>query len=494
MYAILNHASLRMSLLATAVAGLIACSVEPTYERPEAPVSKSFKEAAEMGDWKTARPAEELPRGEWWKAFGDATLDRLETEALAANQDLQAAAARVKEARGLNQVARGGLFPTMDAGVGATRQRVSEAAQREGSTAYQNTAVRAQAGFSYEVDLLGRVSASIHAAEAELARSEALFQSVRLALQADVAQNYFILRQLDGQAHVLSDAVTLRKKALELMEVRFDDSEVDDLDVSRARAELATARSEALSVERRRATAEHTLAVLLGKAPSEFALPTEPLRPVALNIPAGLPSSLLERRPDIAAAERAMAAANARVGIAKAAFFPSLTLTGAAGFEGDSLGNLFNWSNRAFLLGPLAGTALNIPLFDGGRRSGNLASARAQYEEEVALYRKQVLVAFREVEDNLADLAVLRRQTDTQQEAVDASARAAELSRTRYLEGATDYLDVIEAERSLLQARRAAVELHGVQAIGTVNLIRALGGGWELPPRLLEGTDLVQQP
>jgi multidrug efflux system outer membrane protein len=204
----------------------------------------------------------------------------------------------------------------------------------------------------------------------------------------------------------------------------------------------------------------------------------DPLEPVDLRIPAGLPSSLLERRPDIAAAERAMAAANARIGVAKAAFFPSLTLTGTGGFESATLGDLFKWSSRAFLLGPLAGTALNIPIFDGGRRKGNLANARAVYEEDVADYRQQVLVAFREVEDNLSDMRILEAQIRTQNQAVEASLRAADLSRVQYAEGAVNYLDVIDAERTVLQARRAAIQLQGIQAASTVNLIRALGGGW----------------
>jgi multidrug efflux system outer membrane protein len=216
---------------------------------------------------------------------------------------------------------------------------------------------------------------------------------------------------------------------------------------------------------------------------------------VDLRIPPGLPSSLLERRPDIAAAERAMAAANARIGVAKAAFFPSLTLTGTGGFESATLGDLFKWSSRAFLLGPLAGTALNIPIFDGGRRKGNLANARAVYEEDVADYRQQVLVAFREVEDNLSDLRILEAQTATQNDAVNASQRAADLSRVQYKEGAVNYLDVIDAQRTVLQARRAAIRLQGVQAASTVNLIRALGGGWDhVEPPLAQLAAAVPAP
>jgi len=205
---------------------------------------------------------------------------------------------------------------------------------------------------------------------------------------------------------------------------------------------------------------------------------SNPLRPVQIRIPPGLPSALLERRPDIAAAERAMAAANARVGVAKAAYFPALSITGAAGFESATLADLFKWSSRAFILGPLAGTALTVPIFDGGRRAGNLANARAVFDEDVAKYRQQVLQAFQEVEDNLSDLRILEQQVQTQDEAVQASSRAATISRTQYREGAVNYLDVIDAERTVLQSQTTAVQLTGLQAAATVNLVRALGGGW----------------
>jgi multidrug efflux system outer membrane protein len=294
-----------------------------------------------------------------------------------------------------------------------------------------------------------------------------------------VAQNYFALRGLDAEAEVFTTTVKLREEALKLVERRFAEGDISELDVSRARAELATARSDAMTVQRLRAASEHSLAVLLGKAPAEFSMPATPLQAVNVRIPAGLPSSLLERRPDVAAAERAMAAANARIGIAKAAFFPSLTLTGMGGFESATLGDLFKWSSRAFLLGPLAGTALNIPIFDGGRRTANLDNARARHEEEVAKYRQQVLTAFREVEDSLSDLRILEAQTGTQSDAVAAASRAADISRTQYTEGAVNYLDVIDAERTALQTRQSAVQLQSVQAAATVNLIRALGGGWD---------------
>ncbi|WP_284503081.1 efflux transporter outer membrane subunit [Caballeronia sp. AZ10_KS36] len=476
---------LGLPALMSALLVVAGCSLAPTYEKPDVNAPSAYKETptlspSEAGTWKTAQPSEEMMRGEWWTLFDDATLNDLERQAQDANQNLKAAAARVKEARAINQTARAGLFPTLDAGFGPTREKFSPASQflPPNANVPAQTLWRAQASVSYEVDLFGRVSNSVQAANADTQQSEALFRSVQLALQADVAQNYFELRERDAELDVYTRTVKLREEALKLAERRFAEGDISELDVARAKSELATARSDAMTVQRLRAASEHSLAVLLGKTPAEFSMAANPLKPVTVHVPPGLPSSLLERRPDIAAAERSMAAANARIGVAKAAFFPSLTLTGSGGFESATLGDLFNWSSRTFLLGPFAGTMLNLPIFDGGRRKGNLANARAIYEEDVANYRQQVLVAFREVEDNLSDLRILETQTATQADAVNASVRAAQLSRTQYTEGAVNYLDVIDAERTVLQSQRAAVQLAGAQAVSTVNLVRALGGGW----------------
>ncbi|AQH00934.1 RND transporter [Burkholderia sp. KK1] len=499
MRSMMNKLHVVSSLMAALL--LVGCSLAPTYEKPDVNAPSAYKEtptlqASEAGTWKAAQPSEEMLRGEWWTIFGDATLNDLEKQAQDANQNLRAAAARVKEARAINQTARAGLFPTLDAGFGPTREKFSPASQflpPNGNVPAQ-TLWRAQASVSYEVDLFGRVANTVQAANAETQQSEALFRSVQLALQADVAQNYFNLRELDAEADVYTRTVQLREEALKLVQKRFNEGDISELDLARAKSELATARSEAMTVQRLRAASEHSLAVLLGKAPAEFTMAANPLKPVTIRVPPGLPSSLLERRPDIAAAERAMAAANARIGVAKAAFFPSLTLTGLGGFESATLGDLFKWSSRTFLLGPFAGTALNIPIFDGGRRKGNLANARAIYEEDVASYRQQVLVAFREVEDNLSDLRILEDQTATQEDAVKASVRAAQLSRTQYTEGAVNYLDVIDAERTVLQTQRSSVQLQGAQAISTVNLIRALGGGWgDAMPKPVPEPSLAQK-
>ncbi len=470
--------------LAMVAVWLAGCSFAPAYHRPDVQAPPAFKETPEPGDvssaWKPATPSDQLPRGAWWTVFGDPTLDDLEKQASNANQNLKAAMARLAQSRAIQQTARAGLFPTLDSGFGPTREKVSAASelQPDGVNIPAQTLWRAQATASYEVDLFGRVSDSVRAATADSQQSEALLKSVQLSLQADVAQHYFDLREYDAELDVYDRTVGLRQHALQLVQHRYEDGDISELDVARAQSELASARSDSMTVQRLRAAAEHSLAVLLGKAPAAFSMAANPLTPVHIDIPPGLPSALLERRPDVAAAERAMEAANARIGVAKAAYFPSLSLNGAAGVESATIGDLFKWSSRAFLLGPLVGTALTVPIFDGGRRKGNLANARAVYDEDVANYRQQVLVAFQEVEDNLSDLRILETQTQTQADAVQASNRAAQLSMSQYREGAVTYLDVIESQRSALQSQRAAVQLSGVQADATVNLIRALGGGW----------------
>lgn len=471
--------SLRGMVLA-ALLVLAGCAVAPPYDPPRAEVPASFKEAA-GGNWKTAQPAEAAHRGRWWAVFGDPVLDQLQERAADANQNLKAAVARLTQARARLGEARADLYPRVDAGAGPTRQRPSPASR--GLPAEANTSPstlwRAQASVAYEVDLFGRVAASVEAASAQAEQGEALLRSVQLAVQADVAQAYFLVRELDAGQELYGGTVALRERTLALIQRRYDEGDISELDLARARTELASARSEALDIARQRAAAEHALAILLGQAPATFSLPARPLARLAVSVPPGLPSELLERRPDIAAAERAMAAANARVGVARTAFFPRLELTGALGYESAQLGDLFNWSSRTFLLGPLVGTMLTLPIFDGGRREAGLQAARAAYEEEAANYRQTVLTAFKEVEDNLANLRILADQYRAQDEAVASAARAARLSQIQYREGSVSYLDVIDADRSVLQQRRVATRLDGELARSTVNLIRALGGGWE---------------
>jgi multidrug efflux system outer membrane protein len=471
----------RLLPLLAALLALAGCSLAPTYQRPEVATPAAFKEAAPaIGQWKTAEPAESLARGEWWKAFAEPTLDRLEEQAAAANQNLQAGLARLAQARAVQANARAALFPQIDIGAGATRQRPSPAAQGLPADAASTplTLWRAQASVAYEADLFGRVSSGVDAAAAGTQQREALFHSLQLAIQADVAQAYFSLRELDALAALYTDTVTLREQSLQLIQRRFDAGDIGELELARSRTELASARAEAFGIARQRAVAEHSLAILLGAAPADFALPPQPLNRVSLQVPPGLPSALLERRPDIAAAERAMAAANARIGTAHAAFFPRLSLTGALGYESAELGDLFKWGSRAFVMGPLVGTLVSLPIFDGGARQAGLDQANAAYQEEVANYRQTVLQAFKEVEDNLAHLRLLNEQMQAQDEAVHSARQAAKLSQIQYREGSVSHLNVIDADRSVLQQQRVSVQLDAERARATVSLIRAIGGGW----------------
>ncbi len=465
---------------------LAGCSVAPIYDKPQIATPAAFKEAAPVdAHWKPAEPADSTTRGDWWQVFGDPVLDRLEQDAIAANPDLLAAAARLGQARALEQSARAARYPQVGVGFGPTRQRPSPASQGLEADADTRTTTlwRGQATIAYEVDLFGRLANAEEAARLDAERRAALFGATLLSLQADVAQAYFLIRELDAAQALYGDVVTLRADTVRLLQRRFEEGDIAELDLARARSELATARSESLGLARQRAVAEHALAILLGKQPAEFSLPPMPLGRLSIEVPAGLPSALLERRPDIAAAERAMAAANARVGVARAAWFPRLSLTGALGYESDGLGDLFKYASRSFVFGPLVGTALSLPIFDGGAREAGVNQARAAYVEDGARYRQTVLQAFREVEDNLAQLRILGEQHREQDSAVGAAQRAARIARLQYREGAVSYLNVIDAERSVLQQQRLAVGLDGERARSTVNLIRALGGGWTTPAR-----------
>jgi multidrug efflux system outer membrane protein len=463
---------------------LAGCSVAPPYQRPAVDTPAAFKEAPAGSQWKPAEPAESVARGEWWKVFADPTLDDLETRAAAANQDLKAGLARLAQARAAQQNARSALFPQIGVGAGPTRQRPSPASQGLAADADTSTTTlwRAQASVAYEADLFGRISSGVDAAAATTAQREALFHSLQLAIQADVAQAYFSLRELDALAALYAETVSLREQGLKLFQRRFGEGDIGELELARSRTELASARAEAVGVARQRAVAEHSLAILLGQAPAAFTLPPQPLNRIAVQVPPGLPSALLERRPDIAAAERAMAAANARIGTARAAFFPRLSLTGALGYESAELGDLFKWSSRTFALGPLAGTLLSLPIFDGGARQAGVDQATAAYEEDVANYHQTVLRAFKEVEDNLAHLRLLGDQTQAQDDAVKSSRRAASLSQIQYREGLVGHLNVIDADRGVLQQQRVAIQLAAAQAGATVSLIRAIGGGWSGKP------------
>ncbi|MDD1011316.1 efflux transporter outer membrane subunit [Pseudomonas shahriarae] len=476
-----------------AVAFLAACSVTPEEQRPEMTLPATFAEAGthnfapltpaeKPGEWRPAEPADKQAPSSWWKVLGDPVLMRLEEEALKANPDVNIAMARLQQARALTARSESARVPSVNAGFGPTRQRTSGAADGNGDgvPGTSQTLWRAQATVAYEVDLFGRVSASVDAARADAAQQQALAHQMLLLVQVDVARTYFSLRQLEGERRLLGETARLREDAQRLLQRRLDDGDVANFVVDQASTELFSARAEQQTIEQQYALTAHALATLLGQAPASFTLQPEPLQALTVQLPPGLPSALLERRPDIAAAERAMAAENARIGVARAAFFPALTLTGALGYESQDLGNLVHWSQRTFLLGPLVGTALNLPIFDGGRRDAHLARTRALYDQRVAEYRKTVLQAFREVEDSLASMRALDQRIDQQRGAERASARVADSAQARFSEGDVDYLLVVDAQRTLLRHRQSLIQAEGERARATVDMVRALGGGWNI--------------
>lgn len=461
--------------LATGVASLnVATAVGPDYHRPEAPVGAAYADAAQ-GNWKQAVPADAIARGDWWRVFEDTTLDGLERQAAENNQELKAAIARVTQARAVARTARADFFPSLTLDPSATRVRYSESVFALGGDHVIND-FRVPMDLSYELDFFGRVRRSFEGANADAQARVAVFETALLVLKADVAQNYFALRTLDSERDILRNTIKLRGEALDLVKARFTGGAASELDVSRAETELHSVEAELIAVDRNRAETEHALAVLVGKPATEFAVKELPLEVGVLPpvVPAGLPADLLERRPDIAAAERTLAAANARIGVAKAAFFPVVRLTGAGGFESLDVDSLFNWESRAWTIGP----SLSLPLFQGGRNRANLKRAQATFDENVALYRQQVLVAFKEVQDALTGSRLLDQQAAAQERSRASARKSADISNTRYKAGLVSYFEVVDSERTALTAERESARLAGQRLVTSVQLIRALGGGW----------------
>jgi multidrug efflux system outer membrane protein len=454
--------------------GPAACTLGPDYQRPEVQVPTAFREEA---PWKEAAPADALGKGEWWKIYGDAVLDDLQGRALAANQDLRAAVARVDQARAAARISESDLYPRLDLDPSEQRNRTS--ADLSGGQSVTRTTIRLPLDLSYEVDLWGRVRRSVEAGAAQYEASQADMQNVLLTLQADLARNYFNLRSLDSQLDLLRRTIELRSRNLQLVTSLFNNGQVGRLEVAQAQTELANAQADIAALKRRRAATEHALAVLVGEPVANFVLPLPPpnleVRPPLMAV--GLPSSLLERRPDIAAAERRMMAANARIGMAEAAFFPAISLTGSAGYGSEELSRLFRWDNRTWSLGPF----ISLPVFDAGRNRAQLAQAEAAWQEAVAAYRQQVLVAFREVEDALSDLRILAEQAEAQQRALTSARQAADLSGKRYRAGMVSYLEVVVSERTALATELLATLVLEQRFQASVSLIKALGGGWQSP-------------
>ena len=450
---------------------LAGCATSlPTIEPEKLPQPPAaFKEGD--GRWTQVQPAEAEPRGEWWKAFSDPALDDLVERANRGNTGIQVAAARLAQARAFVRATDADRAPQVGVGASATRAQGIVGGTFVGPA---RNIFATGVDFSYEVDLFGRLSHATDAATLDAQAQEGLLQSARLLVQAQVAQTYLALRALDAERSLVRSTVGAYRETLTLTERRWRAGDVAELDVARASTEVAATESDALALDRQRAALEHALAVLVGDVVSSFSLPVAEWNSALPVIPAGLPSTLLTRRPDVSAAQQTMLAAQARVGVAKAAYFPRVALTGTAGYASTDISDLFEWSSRAWLLGVVG----SLPIFDGGRRKAGVESATAQMEGEVARYREQVLVAFKDVEDELSALRLLAEQAEAQGRAVQSSSRSTALSDVRYRSGYVSQLDLLDAQRSELRNRRQALQVRSAQYQSTVALVRALGGGW----------------
>jgi hydrophobe/amphiphile efflux-1 (HAE1) family protein/NodT family efflux transporter outer membrane factor (OMF) lipoprotein len=459
----------------SAKAGIL--TVGPDYQAPSNSVPANYK-AAELGNWKVGQPLDQVPKGNWWALFGDEKLNALESQAAHSSQQLKAAIARVDEARSTARVARADLLPNLSADPSYVRERYSPNENPSFGNLTANT-FSMPLDLSYEVDLWGRVRRGFESARADAQASLANYFNVLLTLQSDVAQNYFALRSLDAEIATVRGTVDLRKEQVKLVHDRFDSGIGSQLDVAQAETELATTEAEAASLAQRRDEMENAIAILVGENPADFRLAAlagtdEKWNPQPPVVPAGLPADLLERRPDVAAAERQLASVNAKIGVAKGAFFPVVTLTGSGGYLSGDVEDLFTWGSRTWSFGP----SVSLPIFAGGRNLANLQRAKSTYEETVALYRQQVLVAFGDVENSLADIRHLGDQAAAQSRAVVFAHQAADLATDRYRSGIVAYIEVVDANRDALAADRANAQLAGQRLIATVQLIKALGGGW----------------
>ncbi|TCP00426.1 multidrug efflux system outer membrane protein [Rubrivivax gelatinosus] len=453
---------------------LAGCATAPAPDLSTLPATPAaFKSTAPAeGQWAVVPPADAAERGTWWAVFADPVLDELVTRALERNTDLQVAAARLQQARAGLREADARRRPQVDASTGVTR------ATDPGVTTQPVSLGTAGLNLAWELDVFGRLGLASQAQALDAQASEALLQSTRLMVQAQVAQAYFALRESDAERRLVRQTLAAYRDTLRLSERRLAAGDLGELDVQRLRTEVASTEADALALDRQRALQENALAVLLGEAASGFRLAEAVDAEWALRapvVPAGLPSAVLARRPDVAAAQRSLMAAQARLGVAQSAWLPDLTLTASGGQASTDLGDVFRWSARAWSVG----TLLSLPIFDGGRRQAQEDRAAAEAQVALAGYRQQVLTALREVEDQLGSLGLLQRQADALAQAVQSSRRATALSEARYRNGQISQLDLLDARRSELRSLRQAVQVQGAQLQGAVGLIRALGGGWE---------------
>jgi NodT family efflux transporter outer membrane factor (OMF) lipoprotein len=467
-----------------ALFSLVGCMVGPKYVKPTVPMAPDFKEAGpdaykENTNWHIAQPADAAQRGEWWTIFGDAELNRLEPQIAANNQNLKAADARFREARALIRFNHASLFPTVGVAPFAGGVRESSNQPYFSTTATNGNGqseIQLPIDLSYEIDMWGRIRRGVSAAREEAQASAADRQTAMLSLQAELAVDYFEARSADAEEKLLDDTVKDYEEAYRITSNRFEGGVSPKSDVDQAETQLEAAKVQARDITLQRAQFEHAIAVLLGEPPASFSLSNVPLDARPPAIPTGLPSELLERRPDIAAAERRVAEANDHIGIARAAFYPTLSLSGAVGFEGSSFANLFDPASLLWSIGP----TLSETVFDAGRRSSLSEQANASYDETVANYRQATLNAFQQVEDNLAALRVLTQEADHQHKATLAAQSAVQIFNNRYVGGLDNYLQVVTAQTTELINERNDIDIMRRQMDASVLLVKALGGGWNV--------------
>jgi len=471
----------RAFLVTIAVLQLAGCTVGPKYHPPVFQAPPAYKEA---GAWKPAQPNDQNLGGSWWTIFQDPQLDALEAQVNVSNQNLRAAEAQYRQARAALRYSRADYYPTVTAAPSATRERTSGRRPPPTSVFDGITYNDFVLPFSvaYQADVWGRVRKNVESYREQAQASAADLATVNLSMQADLAVDYFQARSLDAEEQLLNSTVKQYEQALELNENRFQGGIASEVEVEQAKTQLQTTRAIAIDVGVARAQYEHAVAILIGKPPAEFSLPPLPLTAPPPHVPISIPSELLERRPDIAAAERRVAAANAQIGVAKSAYYPLVNLSASGGFESSAITTLLNGPSGLWSIGLSAvGT-----VFDVGRRRALNDQARAAYDFQVAVYRENVLTGFQQVEDNLAAVRILENEAKVQDEAVAAAQRSLDLSVTRYKGGVTSYLEVITAQSAALGDEVTAVNILGRRMANTVLLIQALGGGWDrssLPER-----------
>jgi NodT family efflux transporter outer membrane factor (OMF) lipoprotein len=467
----------RVLIAAALTLMLGGCTVGPAYHRPAAPVPPAFKEPPPEG-WKQAQPNDAIPRGPWWEIYQDPQLNALEAQVSISNQNVLAAMAQYREARDQVRIARASLFPVVTAAPSVT------ATKAPGAFVIGNAVTAASGSIvdyalpvdvSYQADVWGSIRRSVGAARATAQASAADLENARLAYQAQLAGMYFALHGLDADAGLLQKTVTLYEQSLALTRGQFTAGVVSGADVALAETQLQTTRAQLIDVGVSRAQFEHAIAILTGQPPSQVSIPAAVITTPPPEVPVGLPSALLERRPDITAMERAVASANEQIGIARSAFFPSLTLSASGGFESTSLAQWLTWPSRFWTAGP----QLAATLFDGGKRKAQVALAEDAYDAAAANYRQTVLAAFQQVEDQVSSLRILEQEGRAQDVAVAAARRSLDIVTAQYSAGTATYLQVIVAQTTALQNQRAAIDILTRRLTASVLLVEALGGGWD---------------